>query len=80
MTMRVKRAMRRQMYNSLHKRLQYNETTKKKSEEDSQFEELMKKLKEKERLLKEMRPARKDNPCEKEVDMEALQNLFRRNV
>jgi len=40
----------------------------------------MKKLKEKERLLKEMRPARKDNPCEKEVDMEALQNLFRRNV
>ena len=78
--MRVQRAMRRQMYNSQHKRLQYNETTKKKSEEDSQFEEFMEKLKEKERLLKEMRPARKDNPCEEEVDMEALQNLFRRNV
>lgn len=68
------------LYNSLQKRPQYNETTKKKSEEDSQFEELMKKLKEKERLLKEMRPARKDNPSEKEVDMEELQNLFRRNV
>ena len=72
--------MRIQMYNSPQKRPQYNETTKKKSEEDSQFEELMKKLKEKERLLKEMRPARKYNPCEKEVDMEELQNLFRRNV
>ena len=23
-----------------------------------------------------MRPARKDNPCEKEVDMEALQKLI----
>lgn len=78
--MRVQRAMRRQMYNSLHKRPQYNETTKKKSEEDSQFEELMEKLKKKERLLEEMRPARKDNPYEKEVDMEELQNLFRRNV
>lgn len=79
--MRVNRIERMTpLFNSLHKRPQYNETTKKKSEEDSQFEELMKKLKEKERLLKEMRPARKDNPCEKEVDMEALQNLFRRNV
>jgi type I restriction-modification system DNA methylase subunit len=79
--MRVNRIERMTLlYNSLHKRPQYNETTKKKSEEDSQFEELMKKLKEKERLLKEMRPARKDNPCEKEVDMEALQNLFRRKV
>ena len=80
--MRVQIAMRRQMYNSLHKRPQYNETTKKKSEEESQFEELMEKLKEKEkeRLLEEMRPARKDNPCENEVDTEALQNLFRRNV
>ena len=68
------------MYNSQHKRLQYNETTKKNSEEDIQFEEFMEKLKDKERLLEEMRPARKDNPCEKEVDMEALQNLFRRNV
>ena len=78
--MRVQRVMRRQMYDSLHKRPQYNETTKKKSEEESQFEELMEKLKEKERLLEEMRPARKDNPCENEVDTEALQNLFRRNV
>ena len=78
--MRVQRVMRRQMYDSLHKRPQYNETAKKKSEEDSQFKELMEKLKEKERLLEEMRPARKDNPCENEVDMEALQNLFRRNV
>ena len=113
--MRVQRVIRRQMYNSLHKRPQYNETTKKKSEEDSQFEELMEKLKEKKilleknkalleknkvlleekkrllekkkrllemkkGLLEEMRPARKDNPYEKEVDMEELQNLFRRNV
>ncbi len=78
--MRIQRAMRRQMYNSLHKRPQYNETAKKKSEEDSQFEELMEKLKDKERLLEEVRPARKDNPCKKEVDMEALQNLFRRKV
>ena len=78
--MRVQRAIRRQIYNSLQKRPQYNETTKKKSEEDRQFEELMEKLKEKERLLEEMRPARKDNPCENEVDLEELQNLFRRNV
>ena len=59
------------MYNSLQKRPQYNETTKKKGEEDSQFEELMEKLKEKKRLLEkkkrfleemrlleEMRPAK----------------------
>ena len=79
--MRVNRIERMTLlYNSLHKRPQYHETTKKKSEKDSQFEELMKKLKEKERLLKEIRPARKDNPCENEVDLEELQNLFRRNV
>ena len=69
--MRVQRVMRRQMYDSLHKRPQYNETAKKKSEEDSQFKELMEKLKEKKRLLEkkkrfleemrlleEMRPAK----------------------
>ena len=34
--MRVQRVMRRQMYDSLHKRPQYNETAKKKSEEEEE--------------------------------------------
>ena len=80
--MRVQRVMRRQMYDSLHKRPQYNETAKKKSEEEEerQYRELKEKLEDFQSHLDKYRHEEKSNLYEKEgVDMEALRELFRRN-
>ena len=74
--MRVQRAMRRQMYNSLHKRPQYKEedTKKKEEEEERQYKEFKEKLEDFKSHLEKYKQENKDNPYEKEgVDLEELQ-------
>ena len=69
------------LYNSLHKRPYYKEedTKKKEEEEERQYKELKEKMEDFQSHLERFKEEIKDNPFEKEVDLDEIQRLFRRN-
>lgn len=69
------------LYNSLYKRPYYKEedTKKKEEEEERQYKELKEKMEDFQSHLEKFQQEIKSNPCEKEVDLEEIQRLFRRN-